>query len=487
MINGKCILVCVLLGSVGSNSAEAINNLTHPMEVRYLVDAQGDLDVELVKSKLALGEFKTMPSQVVNFPIQDSVVWMAFKVNLTEGKQWFLSPGNESTVWQASLFEINSHMATSRVFYYDHLNPEGSSISFPFRTLAIELPSPTGSYLLRLSARRHRNYLLKVGDLSTMTDYLVRKEMIPVAFIAFMLCMFIYNCFLFISTRDTVFIPYLFYLLFVAYAIPFHSGYVLFSTFWMWQGNPFYTLWTSIGFLSGGLFAISYLNLRQNAPWVRVWIIFWIVVLVVVIPLLDTSGWLSIEVMALIVSIVSVTFNLSLLTASIYVWIKGVWNARFYTTGWLFVICSMVLFVLSTNGVIPNTSFVENSFYYGFALEAVLFAFALGDRMNVLKKEKRAIELNYLDYVTDQNKFLAQQSFMNAHLLRAPLSRILGLLNIIKFSSPSESAELIKHIESSTEEMDGIARRMSSLLEKRGVMDKYQADFDQLKEDLKKK
>lgn len=470
-----------------SGSDRSVPGVQTIYEFSYWIDKSGNANIDEVAQLLINPSFKSTNSDHVNFAIADSVVWLSFQIPAKDEIQ-YLSPGNESTVWQATLYGQDSLGTYQWISDYNHLDDKDPSAYLSFRALGLLLPANgTENYLLRISARRHRNYSLKTGNLSEMTSYLIQKEIIPVAFIAFMLCIFIYNIFLFVSTKDFIFIPYLVYVLFIMFAVPFHGGYVLFSTKWMWQGVPFYTVWTSIGYLSGGLFALIYLDLWKTAPRFAKVIIALMIVLVVIVPILDASLLVPIGTMAQIVSIASLLFNLNLWGASVYVWIKGLANARFYATGWLFAISSMVLFILSTNGVIPYNTFIEQSFYYGFAIEAVLFAFALGDRMNVLKKEKRELEKAHVNYITEQNRLLAKQSFMNSHLLRAPLSRILGLVGLMKFpNSEEENAHFVDLIETSTKEMDSIAKKMSAMLEEEGYLDEYQEDFEEVKQSIYK-
>ncbi|UXX80364.1 hypothetical protein N7E81_04530 [Reichenbachiella carrageenanivorans] len=479
----SCFLISLSVwGAITSSYAEEAK-LSVVSEFSYLLDAEGSLTLKEATDLLRQQQFVSVSSELINFSIQDSVIWFAFNLSSQEE---YLNIGNESTVWTATLYAKDSLSDYQSIVTYDHLMGAQQSGLLPFRTLGIPL-NGAQDYLLRVSARRHRNYSLKTGDLSAMTSFLIQKEIIPVAFIAFMLCIFIYNVFLLVSTKDFIFIPYLVYVMFVAYAVPFHGGYVLFSKSWMWQGVPFYTIWTSIGYLSGAIFAIMYLDLRNTARHFAQWITFLTVMLVVVVPLLDASLMVPIGTMAKIVSITSLLFNLSLWGSAVYVWVNGLAHAKFYVTGWLFAISSMVLFILSTNGIIPYNSFVEQSFYYGFAIEAVLFAFALGDRMNILKREKRALEKAHINYITEQNRLLAKQSFMNSHMLRAPLSRIMGLTNLLKYpNSADEHEHFVGLIEKSTEEMDGIAKKMSAMLEEHGYLDQYQEDFESVKQSIYK-
>jgi GAF domain-containing protein len=65
-----------------------------------------------------------------------------------------------------------------------------------------------------------------------------------------------------------------------------------------------------------------------------------------------------------------------------------------------------------------------------------------------------------------QNKQLMEYAFINSHLLRAPLSRILGISNlIITEIKQIETMELLEALVNSTKELDGIVRKISLLLQ----------------------
>lgn len=451
----------------------------------FLVDPTGQSTINDMVLSNQRGEFQSANKKPINFSINDSVVWFTCKVNTTT-EPLYISPGNESTVWEVALYFKNPEGKFEESLTYDHLNRDFQKGVLPFRTVALELPDNyDGSVYLRLASQRHKNFSLKVGNLTSMTSYLIQKEMIPIGFIAIMLSIFIYNVFLLVSTKDLIYIPYLLYVLFISYAIPFHGGYVLFSAKWMWQSMPLYTTWTSLGYLIASVFAILYLDLKNIAPRFNNWIIFLSAILIVFIPIIDITGMFDFSFVSKILSLTSFIFYLSLWSAGVYAWVKGRQNAKFYVVGWLFALSSMILFILSVNGIIEYTNFVEQSFFYGFAIEAVLFAFAIGGRMNMLRLEKRALEAEHINYITEQNRLLAKQSFMNSHLLRTPLSRVLGLVNLLKSTiSKEENDEYVSLVEESTAEMDEITKKMSVMLEREGYLDEYQEDFEEVKQSI---
>ncbi len=65
-----------------------------------------------------------------------------------------------------------------------------------------------------------------------------------------------------------------------------------------------------------------------------------------------------------------------------------------------------------------------------------------------------------------QNKYLAEYAFINSHLLRGPLARIMGLINIMEKES-TDNAELnliCKHLKTSTSELDEVVGKINSNL-----------------------
>jgi hypothetical protein len=82
------------------------------------------------------------------------------------------------------------------------------------------------------------------------------------------------------------------------------------------------------------------------------------------------------------------------------------------------------------------------------------------------------LEKSILERTTEleeQNKQLAEYAFINSHLLRGPLCRMLGLINLINHTEiHSKEKELIEHLKLSGEELDEIVRKINSAIEKGG-------------------
>ena len=72
-----------------------------------------------------------------------------------------------------------------------------------------------------------------------------------------------------------------------------------------------------------------------------------------------------------------------------------------------------------------------------------------------------------------QNNQLAEYAFINSHLLRGPLCRLLGLINLIDHTEiQDKEKDLINHLKLSGEELDEVVKKINSAIEKGGHFDR---------------
>ncbi len=73
---------------------------------------------------------------------------------------------------------------------------------------------------------------------------------------------------------------------------------------------------------------------------------------------------------------------------------------------------------------------------------------------------------NYIQTIEDHNSRLKDIAWTQSHVVRAPLTRIMGLIELIKsYPNIDEQSQLIDHIITSAEELDSIIRKISSKTE----------------------
>lgn len=73
---------------------------------------------------------------------------------------------------------------------------------------------------------------------------------------------------------------------------------------------------------------------------------------------------------------------------------------------------------------------------------------------------------NYIQTIEDHNRRLKDIAWTQSHVVRAPLARIMGLIDLIQnYSDIEEQSLLLEHINTSAKELDGIIRKITSKTE----------------------
>ncbi len=87
------------------------------------------------------------------------------------------------------------------------------------------------------------------------------------------------------------------------------------------------------------------------------------------------------------------------------------------------------------------------------------------DTLNAMNENLEGLVRQRTEKLEKKNDELVRYSFTNAHAVRGPLTRIMGLINLIKGEGKKTSDPLIKKIEEATNEMDQITRTIGQKLE----------------------
>lgn len=90
---------------------------------------------------------------------------------------------------------------------------------------------------------------------------------------------------------------------------------------------------------------------------------------------------------------------------------------------------------------------------------------AVNEELRTLNESLEETVKNRTSELESQNEQLTEYAFINSHLLRAPLSRVLGLSHLIarEVKTPNDK-ELMESLIKSTNELDTVVRRISDIL-----------------------
>lgn len=90
----------------------------------------------------------------------------------------------------------------------------------------------------------------------------------------------------------------------------------------------------------------------------------------------------------------------------------------------------------------------------------------MNQRVLEVNENLEAIVKERTEALEGQNKVLMEYAFLNAHKLRAPLARILGIVNLMAHTrEASEHGVLMKHLQASSEQLDQVVRSIGATID----------------------
>jgi len=224
--------------------------------------------------------------------------------------------------------------------------------------------------------------------------------------------MFIYNLFLFIIIRDSSYLYYVFYILFVWFTQISIQG---FATKYFWDEGGIIdhysvVFFSTIGLTVASLFTISFLNTKVFSPRLHRLIIAYIILTLLNICILiifDTYiSFISMQLLTLVGAVLA-TY------ASYFVYFKRHFKpAGYYLIAWSILIVGAMLFVLKDYGIIPYNNFTVYLMQISSAIEVMLLSFALADKINFFKKENEIAQAQALNASLENQKLIKEQNIV---------------------------------------------------------------------------
>jgi len=257
------------------------------------------------------------------------------------------------------------------------------------------------------------------------------------AYLGVLFILFFYNLFLFFSLRERQF---LFYSLFVyvyagleASRTPLFDYYVSGIFFWISYikigfGIIFFPNLLILFYL---LFTQSFLNLEKFSPviykWLKWTIAFFIPVTIATFLFHFNSIFQSIDYLAVISALIFI------FVIAIRIWRKRLKEARFFVLGNVFLISGSLWTMLHILKIAPtNMISVFNSDNIGIVIFMMLLSFALGDKMNILKKEKINAQAEALEVLEEKVEERTLEIVQQKALVEEKNKDILDSINYAK-------------------------------------------------------
>lgn len=269
----------------------------------------------------------------------------------------------------------------------------------------------SATYYIRVVSDEQILVPILAGANNNVYDDINSADILNALYMGIILVMFLYNLFVFFTVRDKSYLYYVVFILFVGLT---QLGFAGYTYRFLWPGFPWLANQSVILFPAiTGIAAIEFFkNFLQVKSVLRksIYVLNFLNIFYLVNCILSLTGnhQLSQQLMQPNAMIASFT----ILGIAIYLLRKGSRSAGFFILAWSVFLAGIILFILKDVGVLPYNNFTNYILHIGSAVEVVVLSFALGDRINILRKEKEESQKQALHALEENAKIISEQNIL---------------------------------------------------------------------------
>jgi signal transduction histidine kinase len=311
-----------------------------------------------------------------------------------------------------------------------------------------DLPQTVGNVVyLKVRSDNIMLVALKIADAKTLISSGNYKVGFESVYSGILIMLFIFNIFLFISVKDRTYLYYSIYIaaLFI-YAVMYLRGYayILGPDFRKFI-NLYPHIFASLATIAAFFFSWEFLGIKERVPKMVIvykgMVVLWTILLIIAI--FGGKSILALFVNYLIFISCAIAWY-----AGLSAYRKGLKPALYYLIAWFAVGISFVIALLGLTSVIPYYDLSYEVGPIGTTIEMLFLSFALGDRFNHIRQEKKRVEKENLKLVLSHNErleFVVKERTMKlskanaekdklfsivAHDLRSPFNSLVSILEL---------------------------------------------------------
>lgn len=282
----------------------------------------------------------------------------------------------------------------------------------PFSTFEFKVkPGAETMIVLRISGGEQLQVPLTLASDQTILESNSDSFIIFGVYVGVICVMFVYNLFLYISTKDSTYLYYCVYIFFIGLLQANFQGFP-FRYLWpnnMWLSTYAVYILTPMAALSAIEFMKKFLHTKELLPKKHKWLnVFYVPYSIATVILM--FGYFNIcyqmlqyTAMAAAIYMLYVAYEISK---------KGYRPARYFILAWSVFLTGLCIFVLKDLNILPYNTLTYNMMPFGSALEVTLLSFALADKINTFKKEKEESQAEALRVITENERLVREQNIV---------------------------------------------------------------------------
>ncbi len=377
--------------------------------IKFFEEPQRILSIEEILSQENQTQFTANGKKLFNLPPGRNGIWFKVTVENRTGEDIGFELGGQM-VGKADFYRPDSTGNFTDIVRTGTMRPKENK-EFPVGMYWIQLGKKplSETYFFRIESALPRDFVFKIGTLKALTAEKEIADYTAASFMGMLLIFGLYNLLLGIITRNGIYFWYAGYLLsgLLTVTADNHPFFVVLfdSPTFLFK---YYFVWHNLFMLFAGIFVHQYLNLRQEKPLYGKIVWAFSLILGVLFPIANILGVETVILMQI--------FPLIVMPFYLFLWIlgfimlrSGYKAARFYLLGWSLMFFGIFVTIFTVVGLLPHNYFTQNGMYIGVAAEIIMFSLALGDRLNVLRKEKEQAHSENIRLVKEQNEILEKR------------------------------------------------------------------------------
>ena len=279
------------------------------------------------------------------------------------------------------------------------------------------------------------------------------------AFYGLVAAMFLYNLLLYFFLRDPLYLLYVLYVGAFGMFLFVFDGYA-FQYLWprsVWWANHSIATTLALALAFGSLFARAFLNMRHNSPRAAA-LVLAIALTSLALAACDATGWLIDYRTALrLISALAPVAVVATLFVSVQELLRGYRPARYFMLAWSVLLVFVALGALRNFALVPTNFLTIYGMHIGLVLDVLLLSFALGSRINLMK---RHTELAQAEALANQQALLETTRRHESELEQriADRTRELNLANERLHQEALEREALLAQLRENEERMRFMAQ-----------------------------
>jgi len=359
---------------------------------------------------LVSDQFNKSKSDAPNLGVSSSNFWLLFSVKNESSSSNLLLELAQPTLDKIELYTIfkNGKHTSYKTGEDQPFNQR--KYKHPNYIFDLHIPqNTTQTYLMKVIGSEQIILPLTLGKSELIHESIYSKDLISGIFAGIIIIMFIYNLFIYFTTRDESYLYYVAYIILLGLTHMTLQGY---THKYIWPNSTWFIKY-SIPLLSSSagiaalLFVKNFLQTKQYVPILNKIINFSIGVFYISILLSILNRHLeSFQLMQINTTLSS----LLVLHVGYRVLIKGFRPAKFFMLAWSFLLGGAIVFLLKDFGIIPYNTLTNYSMQFASMIEVALLSFALADRINILKAEKEVAQTEELKQRKENQDILKNQA-----------------------------------------------------------------------------